>query len=265
ALFHEERIVQYVSLPPASLSTPLPSLCASLFSPLLLTYFPPARGIVLAYRDVELSSEPPSPASSQDAQPSRKRKRATHSHSHSTSSKSKSKSKSKSRAEDENEEGKPLLCAIHDEYSSPFLWASASFLIFRPVAHAIIPCHIVHQFSSHVALSYLNSFPVSVLKTQVPKSWTWNTYSNTSTSHTNKYNGTQEGGSEGEGYWTDSDGMPIPNVLEIRIRDFEVKSGGGRAGKGHFGIEGSLINREEELAREQARDKEGRRERRAGK
>ncbi|KAH8727699.1 hypothetical protein GQ44DRAFT_770256 [Phaeosphaeriaceae sp. PMI808] len=149
SLLHIERISQYVSLSPSSLNTPLPALCASILSPLLLTFFAPANGIVLAYTDVRLSST--APTKHTDAQD-----------------------------EEEEEEvgggGETTLLLTHvDEYIAPFLWATASFLIFRPSVGAAVTGRVTHQSRTHVTLAYLNMFPVVVVRDRVPASWTWRT------------------------------------------------------------------------------------------
>src|SRR5271163_600054 len=62
--FHSVRLSLYVPLSAISLSpaTALASLQAEHLSPLLLTYYAPARGIVLAFTDTVLSSTRPQPS-----------------------------------------------------------------------------------------------------------------------------------------------------------------------------------------------------------
>lgn len=98
SLFHTERISQYVCIPPSCLSDPFSAVCATVLSPLLLTYFPPAKGVVLAYEDVELSSTPPSVPAAK---------------SHSERVQNNSGSDKESPAE-------PLLLKHVDEYAAPF-------------------------------------------------------------------------------------------------------------------------------------------------
>ncbi|KAF2008280.1 hypothetical protein BU24DRAFT_469094 [Aaosphaeria arxii CBS 175.79] len=117
-LFDSQKcIAQYVALPPLALSSPLPALCASIFSPLLLSYYPPARGIVLSYLNVQLSEEPLKPRSSKSSK-----------HSASTSASSTA----------------PLLMRMVDECSSPFTWATAGLLIWRPAKNAWIEGRITY-------------------------------------------------------------------------------------------------------------------------
>jgi DNA-directed RNA polymerase I subunit RPA43 len=203
SLLHIERISQYVSLSPSSLSNPLPALCASVFSPLLLSYFPPARGIVLAYEDVELSDRPTGTTNSGS--------------------------------------GEGLLLRHVDEYTAPYLWATASFLIFRPVANGKVLGRVTHQSKTHITLSYLNTFPVSVTAEHLPSSWKFHTEQ--SGKVTKGWDGRL---SDEGGWWVDGKGEKVEGELEVRIRDFDGRMDGRGRGKGFLRIEGSLLSQEEE-------------------
>lgn len=222
SLLYTERISQYVSLSPACLATPLPALCASIFSPLLLSYFPPARGVVLAYEDVQLSASPPAAASS----------------------KPRSKSGSTAALSPTPADEAPLLLLRHvDEYSAPFLWATASFLVWRPRKNVNITARVTHQSGTHITLSHLNTFPVSVLAEHLPTAWEW--HSETLGKMKKGWDGrvADEGG-----WWMDGEGERVDGgrELEIRIRDFDGRLDGKGRGKGFLRIEGSLLSVEEE-------------------
>ncbi|KAF2120670.1 hypothetical protein BDV96DRAFT_565311 [Lophiotrema nucula] len=254
SLLHIERIAQYISLPPACLATPLPSVCASVFSPLLLSYCPPARGIVLAYQNVQLTDSPPRTAA-QIAQiqkeKSRKRKRREERHYESASD-------SDSGADNANGEGNVMLGKVIDEYSGVFLWATADLLVWRPEKGVWIEGKVMHQSSSHITLSYLNTFSVSVLKQHLPAGYAFSSYSNT---QAQRRGGAEEVG-DAEGFWCDDDGMPLEDVVSVRIRDFGFGSGG--KGKGFVRVEGSMVSEEEEKRREGAgKDKAARKAGRA--
>jgi DNA-directed RNA polymerase I subunit RPA43 len=245
SLLHMERISQYISLPPSCLSNPLPAVCASIFSPLLLSYYPPARGIVLAYEDAQLSDSPPV-SSEEKVRLAQEKRKSNSRHRHEESD----------TDEDEDEaEDKPkqLLLHIHNEYSAPFLWATATFLVWRPATGSWISARVTQQASTHLTLSHLNSFPISILRQHLPNGWTW-------TPSNSNYN---SGGGD-EGWWTNEDGMPIEDVLRVRIRDFEGRMDGKGQGRGGLKIDGSLVTEEEE----QTRGKEGegdKRKRREGR
>lgn len=217
SLLHTARISQYVSLPPAALATPLPALCTTIFSPLLLSYFPPARGIVLAYEDVALSSSAPTPQTPSADTPA-----------------------------------DPVLLRHVDEYAAPFLWATATFLIWRPEQHKSITAHVTHQSKTHLTLSHLNLFPVSILAEHLPPSWT---FRQTQTGLVKK--GWDGRLADEGGVWVDGAGEEVRGELKVRVRDFDGRMDGKGRGKGFLRIDGSLLAREEE-GREKGKGKEGR-------
>jgi DNA-directed RNA polymerase I subunit RPA43 len=217
SLFHSERITQYVCLPPVCLSDPFSAVCATVLSPLLLTYFPPAKGVVLAYEDVELSNTPPS---AQSATPA-----------------------SKSQSQDDAPV-EPLLLRHVDEYDAPFLWVTASFLVWRPVRNAYLHARITDQAKTHITLAHLNTFPVSILKDCLPLDWSWHS----------KEAGKVKKGWDGRlsdegGWWVNGEGEKVEGGLDVRIRDFDGRMDGRAKGKGFLRIEGSLLSEKEEKAK----------------
>lgn len=227
-LFHTERISQYVSLPAASLTSAHPAICASVFSPLLLTYYPPARGVVLAYTDVSLSSSPPPPASS------KKRRHLT--------------TASPETAQDPSpRNGQTVLLHQTDEYTAPFLWATASLLIWRPHRNARIPASVTHQSSTHVTLSYLNLFAVTVLRKDMPEQWTW--FEESAGKKRKGWDGRIE---DAGGWWVDADGARVFEAqpenraqVQVWVKEWDARPGGGK-GKGFLKIEGSFLENVEE-------------------
>jgi DNA-directed RNA polymerase I subunit RPA43 len=220
SLFHTERISQYVSIPPLCLSDPFSAVCATVLSPLLLTYFPPANGVVLAYEDVDLSSTPPSAPAA--------------------------KSRSKHAQHDsglKDSHAEPLLLKHVDEYAAPFLWATASFLVWRPVRNAYLQAHITDQAKTHITLAHLNTFPVSILKEHMPADWSW---------HQNESGKVKKGWddrlSDEGGWWVNGKGKKVEGELRVRIRDVDGRMDGKGKGKGFLRVDGSLLSQEEEKA-----------------
>ena len=238
ALLHLERISQYISLPPACLSHPLPSTCASVLSPLLLSYYPPARGIVLAYEDVALSSEPP--PSTQERKAKRRKQR------HGPGEEPES-----ANAKEEA----PLLLHVHNEYSAPFVWATATFLVWRPAVGAWITGNVVAQASTHVSLAHFNAFPISVLRQHLPDGWRWQPGQSADKG---------KGVPLDEGCWVTGTGEKVERVMRVRIRDWEGRMDGKGRGKGGLKINASAVSEEVEKARA-AEGTEGQRRRREGR
>ncbi|KAF2637131.1 hypothetical protein P280DRAFT_458952 [Massarina eburnea CBS 473.64] len=223
SVFYIERISQYVSIPPAALGDPLPAVCASVYSPLLLTYFSPVKGIVLGYEDVRLSDQEPRSKSSSSSKKSKKRRHRDQ--------------QDAEEEEAEQENGTVLLQQI-DEYTAPFVWASASLLVWKPRDGAWIMATLTHQSATHITLSHLNTFPVSVLADQLPKGWTWHAVQA----------GRMKKGWDGRvadagGWWVDGEGGKVGaegKEFRVRIVEWDAKGGMGK-GRGGMKISGSLL------------------------
>ncbi|KAK3203691.1 hypothetical protein GRF29_106g326021 [Pseudopithomyces chartarum] len=224
SLLYIERISQYVPLPPASLTSALPAICAEVFSPLLLTYYAPVRGVILAYTDASLSTSPPK---SQIA-PAHKARRAQ--------------ALESEDARAEQEDGIVLTQCV-DEYMAPFVWATASLVVWRPSVDSYIEARLTHQSATHVTLSHLNTFAVTVLKENFPAGWAWK----------GEQAGKKKKGFDGRvadegGSWVDSEGVEVSKgrELSVRVREWDVRGG---KGKGVLRVEGSLLSLEEEKSK----------------
>ncbi|PSN73337.1 hypothetical protein BS50DRAFT_568896 [Corynespora cassiicola Philippines] len=240
SLLSLEKISQYVSLPPSCLNTPLPAICASVFSPLLLSYYPPAKGVVLGYQDVTLSdSEPVSARTSRRA-------------------KDRAAAPTQQEAASGTSSGELLLWQV-DEYSAPFVWATAELLVWRPRRNAWIEARITGMSETHVSLSHLNTFPVAILRAHLPQAWTW--HSESANQKTKGWDGRIV---DLGGWWEDENGAPVGGAdgngeLKVRIRDFDGRMDGKGKGRSVLRIEGSLLTEQEELEvqRESVREKRG--------
>ncbi|KAJ4354692.1 uncharacterized protein N0V89_006429 [Didymosphaeria variabile] len=198
--------------------------------PLLLSYYPPAKGVVLAYEDVSLSSQPPKTASSSANKSSRRHA-----------------GDADADADDleriaEQEEGVVLTRCV-DEYMAPYVWATASLLIWRPAPNSYLDATLTHQSATHITLAHLNTFAITVLKESLPADWTW---------HTEKANKKKKGfdglvADEG-GWWMDGELNEIRKGLPMRVRVREWDVRGGK-GKGVLRVDGSLLSVEEERSK----------------
>ncbi|KAJ5464589.1 uncharacterized protein N7458_000275 [Penicillium daleae] len=133
----------YLPLAPISISSTvaLQSLLTEHISPLLLTYYPPLKGIVLAYSHASISATPPSSIprnSSSDPNP------------------------------------KPLTMARSaDEYGVLYVYLTATFLIFRPQRGQTLEGWVNVQSEGFLGAVVLNLFSVGIEHKRLPTSWTW--------------------------------------------------------------------------------------------
>ncbi|GFF48439.1 DNA-directed RNA polymerase I subunit RPA43 [Aspergillus udagawae] len=133
----------YLPLSPISISPThaLASLLAEHLSPLLLTYYPPLQGVVLAYSNASISSEPPS-ASSPSSDP--------------------------------QDNPQPLtLAKTADEYGVLYVYLTATFLVFRPQRGQILEGWVNVQSEGFLGAVVLNLFSVGIERKRLPSNWKW--------------------------------------------------------------------------------------------
>jgi DNA-directed RNA polymerase I subunit RPA43 len=133
----------YLPLSPISISPThaLASLLAEHLSPLLLTYYPPFQGIILAYSNASISSEPPSPSSP-------------------TSTTSPN--------------PQPLtLATTAGEYGVMYVYLTATFLVFRPQRGQTLEGWVNVQSEGFLGAVVLNLFSVGIERKRLPSSWKW--------------------------------------------------------------------------------------------
>ncbi|EEH36455.2 hypothetical protein PAAG_06873 [Paracoccidioides lutzii Pb01] len=141
----------YVPLSPISISPThaLSSLQAEHLAPLLLTYYPPFRGIVLAYSNASISSIPPSFPYSKAGST------ATHN-------------------PDEELNPQPLTLATSaGEYGVLFVYMTATFLVFRPERGQQLEGWINVQSDGFLGAVVYNLFSVGIERRRLPADWQW--------------------------------------------------------------------------------------------
>lgn len=139
----------YVPLSPISISSThaSASLIAEHLAPLLLTYYPPFQGIVLAYSNGSISESPPVPGQV-----------------HSSSSSS----------QPDFDNPKPLTLALTaNEYGVLYLYLTATFLVFSPQKGHVLEGWVNVQSEGFVGAIAYNLFSVGIERKRVPKSWKW--------------------------------------------------------------------------------------------
>lgn len=137
----------YVPLSPISISPThaSASLIAEHLAPLLLTYYPPFQGIVLAYSNGSISESPPVPGQV-----------------HSSSS------------QPDFDNPKPLTLALTaNEYGVLYLYLTATFLVFSPQKGQVLEGWVNVQSEGFVGAIAHNLFSVGIERKRVPKSWKW--------------------------------------------------------------------------------------------
>ena len=211
----------YLPLSPIASQYPLQGLCAEHFTPLVLTYYRPMRGVILAYQDEELGVGDT----------------------------------------DEGVEITSHVSRQINEYAASYIWVTADFTVYRPEPGMWIEGYVIVQNEGHLGLLVLNYFNATVESRRLPKSWRWTGPSTPvkprdPPEDVEMRNGVDEteandmqhgasGATVAEGHWIDGYGMQIEGVLRFRVRDWIVSRAVDRE-RGVFGIEGTLLTEEEE-------------------
>ena len=232
--FHHQTSSLYLPLSPISQLHPLRGLCAEHLSPLILTYYPPFRGVILSYGNARLSEHPRAERrrNLQDNEDGR-----------------------------ETEEKTPVLALSVDEYAASFVWVTAEFLVFRPQRGGWIEGWVNLQNEGHLGLVCWNLFNASINRRRLPKEWKWVAGGLDVRAGMNGTRGWGVGEQEhseweqerrldrvenGEGHFEDAEGRKIEGRLRFRVRDVETTSSSERE-KGFLSIEGTLLSPEDEM------------------
>lgn len=122
----------YVSLAPCHVGNPINGIKAQHLDPLVMTYFAQARGVVLAYSNVQLSED--------------------------------------NKTTDTN--GRPVTIArIADLSPFVFMWITVDFLVWRPQVGDVLEGYSYMQTASHIGLLVHDTFNASIKKYNIPADW----------------------------------------------------------------------------------------------
>ncbi|CRG91542.1 DNA-directed RNA polymerase I subunit A43 [Talaromyces islandicus] len=256
----------YLPLSPISISPThaSASLVAEHLAPLLLTYYPPFRGIVMAYSNTSISSRPPT---ANQLNPS-------------------------------GDNPKPLTLALTaNEYGVLYLYLTATFLVFSPQKGHILEGWVNVQSEGFLGAVAYNLFSVGIERKRLPADWKWvpphtdedEEYSAAQTTRTKGVASAPTSGDEDEssksssdfdprkehftplpkpvtnpiemeeaaqdgqgedeldatGYFESVSGHPVRGTIRFRVRDIDVIPGAD-PDRGFISIEGTMLTPEEE-------------------
>ena len=220
--FYQQTSSFYLPLPPITQNHPLQGLCAEHLSPLILTYYPPLKGVLLSYDNARLSTTPQEGLVADNA---------------------------------------PALAQIIDEYAAPHVWLTANFLLFRPQRGNTLEGWINLQNEGNIGLVCFNFFNATVEKKRLPKGWKWKAGGLDVKSSKKKLKGSERADETGlgqveaiaevhglsdiEGHFEVGDGRRIKGPIQFTVKDLETsRSSGGD--NSMVSIEGTLLDDTEE-------------------
>lgn len=202
-------------LSPVAYNTPVEGLCAEHISPLLLTYYPPLKGVVMSYSNERISEGP----------------------------------RDRIDGPEDDDDGDVALGRSQNEYAVSYLWLTADFLLFRPQRGKYLEGKIVVHNESMLAVVCWNCFNAVIQKDQIPKEWEWVEDGKKKEVVVDKKKNKQREEDEEElpqapGHWVDGDGKKVEGKIVFRVLDFEADRG-GENDAGSIGILGTLLDPQE--------------------
>ncbi|EFR02969.1 hypothetical protein MGYG_05968 [Nannizzia gypsea CBS 118893] len=246
--FHRVTTTLYLPLSPIAISPThaVSSLLAEHVSPLLLTYYPPVRGVVLAYSNPSISATKPTPTSTSTYTPN----------------------------------PEPLtLAKTAGEYGVLHTYLTLTFLVFRPERGQTLEGWINVQSEDFLGAIVFNLFSIGIERRRLPADWKWiapgqqpDKPSTTSTSPTSSSKDEEDedddepdsdkenfkplasnseasqfedAASAETGYFQTRSGKRVRGTIRFRVRDVDVIPGSERD-KGFLSLEGTMLSREDE-------------------
>ena len=226
--FHSTRLSVYVPIPARSLdpSTALSSLSAEHLAPTLLTYYPPAKGVVLAFSDCALSSARPQTNSKEEI---------------------------------------VVMAMCGDQYGVSYIWLTVTVLAFMPERGMELSGWMNVCSEGFVGLVSYNYFQVGIAKERIPKDWTWRPAGGVMTKtkkkgrkaqmskdgsvdtsqETSQETAVDRSEDDGAGYFVDASGTRVSGTQKYRVVDCEVVPGAARD-TWTLQVEGTLLEAEDE-------------------
>ena len=190
----------YLALSPCAYDFAIEGLCAEHISPLLLTYVPPLKGVLLSYENPRIAEHP-------------------------------SGSVQINGITDE----RAVLTRSIDEYGVTYVWLTAEFTVFKPRRGTYLEGIVHIQNESMLGLVCYNYFNAVTERDKLPEDWKWIENGEETANGQRK----QQYAIQGAGYYVDGEGNNIEEKLVFRVEDFEANTGSD-GGPGIVSIMGSL-------------------------
>ncbi|KAI9770829.1 MAG: hypothetical protein M1835_006510 [Candelina submexicana] len=207
--FYHQTSTLYLPVAPISQLHPIEGICAEHLSPLVLTYHPPFRGVIISYSNVRISEGPNGNA----------------------------------------REGERVLSRSMDEYGATFVWVTANFLLFKPQKAGWIEGWVNLQNEGHLGLVCWNLFNASIERRRLPETWRWVDAGKGLASHGKGANSLPtvhaDAADAAEGYFMDESGSRVGGKVKFRVKDIETSPSTDRE-RGFVSIEGTMLSEKDE-------------------
>lgn len=136
--FVKQTTSLYLPLSPCAYDFALEGLCAEHISPLILTFFPPLKGVLLSYENPRMSEQP-----------------------------------SGGIQIDRSKGAKAILSRSIDEYAVTYVWLTVEFTVFKPGRGTYLEGYVNVQNESMLGLVCYNYFNAMIERGKLPEDWKW--------------------------------------------------------------------------------------------
>ncbi|OQO11796.1 hypothetical protein B0A48_03523 [Cryoendolithus antarcticus] len=205
--FRQQTASFYLALSPIAHHFPVEGLCAEHISPLLLTYYPPLKGIVLSFSNPRMSETPEQGQQTNGTGP------------------------------------RPVVLGESiDEYAVIFVWLTVDVLLFRPQKNTVLEGFVNLQNESMLGLICYNYFNAGIERSRLPKDWRW---VEDESAADDAGAMARRGRRSAAGYYVDGNGKKVEGRVVFRVKDFEA-SPGSETGGGSINIYGTALSTQED-------------------
>lgn len=242
--FFTQTFSQRVPIWPAAFDEPLTKTAREYLDPMLNRYSPKYKGVLLAYKNVNLSHRPQRPNPNEPPT-----------------------------------DDTPVALESFECYAPPFAWLTADLHLFVPSRGAWMEGEINLQSEGHIGVVCFEKFNASISRRSLPRGWQWVELTEeeraaeeaaaaaeeedpfADTNEEKEGDGKAEEGEEGDntndgkpaktdvprllssGYWLDEDGHKVGGKVYFRIKNFSSGSTGDYT---YLSLQGTMLDEEAE-------------------
>lgn len=224
--FFTQTFSQRIPIWPAAFDEPLTKTAREYLDPMLNRYSPKFKGVLLAYKNVNLSEQP-------------------------------------RRVDPKNPptDNTPVVLESVECYALPFAWLTADLHLFIPSRGAWMEGVINLQSEGHIGVVCFDKFNASISRRSLPRGWTWVDQPEEEepepAAEEDPFVEGQEQPGEGEegkkaeqvpklrssGYWLDRNGEKVTGKIYFRIKNFSSGSTGDYT---YLSLQGTMLDDEAE-------------------
>lgn len=229
--FFTQTFSQRIPIWPASFDEPLTKTAREYLDPMLNRYSPKFKGVLLAYKNVNLSHRP-----------------------------------QRASLNNPPTDDTPVMLASFECYAPPFAWLTADLHLFVPSRGAWMEGEINLQSEGHIGVVCFEKFNASISRRSLPRGWKWVEQTEEEAAaeedpFTEENEEKEEGEGDGEaqaseekkaqnshrlrssGYWVDENGEKVNGKVFFRIKNFSSGSTGDYT---YLSLQGTMLDDEAE-------------------